>query len=227
MSRRAPLILAVLGVLIVTFAWWAFLISPRNSQIADLDQEKQAAIDTESRLRAQIVQLQEIRDREVEYLAALGRLDSLIPERPLLEEFIEQVNQLALDTGVDLKTLSPSLPTAVLESELREILVSLQIDGQFFEVIGFLFGLNDMERLVRVDAISVSSSTSETGTSLSVTLEVRLFTLADVIPLLGIEQPTDGEGETPTETTTTTIAPTTTGGAEAATTSTTSGEVSP
>ena len=208
MSRRAPLILAVLGVLLVTFAWWAFLISPRNSQISDIDREKQAAVDTESRLRAQIVQLQEIRDREVEYLAAMRRLDSLIPERPLLEEFIEQIDQLALDTGVDLKTLSPSLPTPLVESELREILVSMQIDGRFFEVVGFLFGLNDMERLARVDAISVSSSTNEQGTSLSVTLEVRLFTLADVVPLAGIEDP--AEGTTPT------TAPPATEGAEAA-----------
>ena len=223
MSRRAPLILAILGMVFVTAAWWMFLIAPRNDQISDLEQETQAAIDTESRLRAQIVQLQEIRDREVEYLAALGRLDSLIPERPRLEEFIEQVNQLSLETGVDLKTLSPSLPSALLESELREILVSIQIEGEFFEVIGFLFGLNDMERLARVDAISVSSSVTETATLLSVTLEVRLFTLADIIPLLSIEDPT-GEGGEPGQTTTTT-APT--GGAEAVPTTQPAPGVSP
>ena len=80
--RRVGLIVT-LGVLVVTGAWWMFLISPKNGDIADLERELTGAIDTEQRLRVQVSELEAIRQAEVQYLAALGRLDALIPERPL------------------------------------------------------------------------------------------------------------------------------------------------
>ncbi len=182
--RRVGL-LVTLAVLMVTGLWWMFLISPKNADIADLEQELFGAIDTEQRLRVQINELEIIRQAEVEYLAGLGRLDALIPQRPLLEEFIEQIYELTTETGVELQTLAPSFPSAPGESDLREVAVSVQIEGEFFELLGFLFGLNDMERLVRVDAISVSSTTEEGGgTILSASIEVKLFTLADLLPIL-------------------------------------------
>lgn len=182
---RRIVIFSVLGVLLVTAVWWMFLISPRNARISELDTETNVAIDTEQRLRVQVRQLQEIRDREVEYIAAVGKLDALIPTRPLLEEFIEQIYALAGSTGVRLQSLAPSIPAAVdAGTDLRQISVSVQIEGQFFEILGFLFGLSDMERLVRVDGISLSSTEDETGaTILGVSLELRLFTLADLLPV--------------------------------------------
>ncbi len=182
--RRVGL-LVTLAVLMVTGLWWMFLISPKNGDIGDLERELFGAIDTEQRLRVQITGLETIRQAEVEYLAGLGRLDALIPERPLLEEFIEQIYELTTETGVELQTLAPSFPSPPGESDLREVAVSVQIEGEFFELLGFLFGLNDMERLVRVDAISVSSTSEEDGgTILSASIEVKLFTLADLLPIL-------------------------------------------
>ena len=202
--RRVSLFV-LLGVLLATAVWWFLLISPRNSSITDLQDQRFVAVDTEQRLRVQIRQLQEIRDREVEYIAAVGQLDALIPDRPLLEDFIEQIYALAGDTGVDLQTLSPSVPAAATDgSELREIAVSAQIDGEFFEILGFLFGLSDMERLVRVDGVALSSSTEEDGSIvLSASLEMRLFTLADLLP---IEVPSPGDGTDGGDTTDTTSA---------------------
>jgi len=182
--RRVGL-LVTLAMLLVTGVWWMFLISPKNGDIADLERELTGAIDTEQRLRVEINELETIRQAEVEYLAALGRLDALIPQRPLLEEFIEQIYELTTETGVELQTLAPSLPAPLVDSDLREVAVSVQIEGQFFELLGFLFGLNDMERLVRVDAISVSSTLDEGGlTILSASIEIKLFTLADLLPLV-------------------------------------------
>ena len=178
-------ILTGLGVLFLTAVWWMFLISPKNAQIADFEDELNVAIGNEQLLRVTINELEAIRQAEVEYLAALGQLESLIPERPLLEEFIEQVYALTIDTGVELQTLAPSVPSVSDASLLREIQVSTQIEGEFFELLGFLFGLNDMERLVRVDAVAVSASTDDIeGTVLSASVQMTLFTLADLLPLI-------------------------------------------
>ncbi len=183
---RRAFLLGFLAAVLVTVAWWLFIIGPRNARISDLEREHLAAVDTEQRLRVQITQLEDIRDRDIEYLAAVGQLNSLIPDRPLLEDFIEQVHALALSTGVDLQTLAPSPPEVVSdESVLRQISVSVQIEGRFFEVLGFLFGLTDMERLVRVDAVSLASSQEEgEGTVLSVGIELKLFTIGELIPIV-------------------------------------------
>ncbi len=196
MRRRS--LIGFLAAVMVTVAWWMFIIGPRNARISDLENEHRAAVDTEQRLRVQITQLQEIRDREVEYLAAVTQLNSLIPDRPRLEEFIEQLHALAQTTGVDLQTLTPSPPEPISdESELRQLTVSAQVEGRFFEILGFLFGLTDMERLVRVDSVALASSQEEgEGTVLSAGIEMRLFTISDLIVI--VEDPS-------TTTTTTTI----------------------
>ncbi len=197
-------VFVILAVLLATVGWWLFLIGPRNARIADLEDERFVAVDTEQRLRVQIRLLQDIRDREVEYIAAVGQLDALIPDRPRLEEFIEQVYAMAGETGVELQSLSPSVPAAATDgTDLRQIAVSAQIEGEFFEILGFLFGLSDMERLVRVDGVALSSSTAEDGTTvLSASLELRLFTLADLLP---IEVPADGGSTDGGDTTDTTV----------------------
>jgi Tfp pilus assembly protein PilO len=186
---RRGLILGLLAAVLLAVAWWFFLISPRNGQIDEARSDLRTAQEEETLLRTRIRALEEIRDAEVEYLAAMGRLDTLIPSRPLLEEFIEQINDLADQNDILLRSLAPSVPAATgEESPLREISINAQIDGQFFDVIGFLFGLTDLERLVRVDAISASSASLEGGeTILSVSLELRLFTLADLIPIPDID----------------------------------------
>lgn len=214
--RRTGVLVGLAGLL-VTGLWWMFLISPRNAQISELEREQDVAIENQSRLQAQIVQLEEIRDSEVQYLAALGTLERLIPERPMLEDFIEQVYALTSDTGVELLTLGPSLPTASADgSDLREIAVSVQVEGQFFEVLGFMFGLSDMDRLVRIDSISATSSQDEFGnTVLSTSLDVRLFTIADLLPVMeDVTAAPDPDTTDPTDGAEAADAPTADGGGE-------------
>jgi Tfp pilus assembly protein PilO len=195
---RRGLILGIAFVLLLTVAWWFFLISPRNGKIDEARQAVAAAQDEEALLRTRVIQLEEIRNAEVEYLSAIGSLETLIPERPLLEEFIEQLTSLAETSTVGLKSLSPSLPApAESESPLREIGVSVQIEGGFFEVLGFLFGLSDMDRLVRVDAVAISSSDVEGETVLAVSMQLTLFTLADLLPLPDDGTDLSGEGDLP------------------------------
>jgi Tfp pilus assembly protein PilO len=184
-------ILGVLVALLLAVAWWLFFISPRNASITKAGDDLAAAQDQEMALRAQVDQLLAIRESEVEYLAGIGQLEQLIPAKPLLDEFIENVYSLCGTTGVELLNLAPAMPVPVTGSTLRQITVSATIEGEFFEVLGFLFGVMDMDRLVRVDAIAVSSGQDEAGvTTLSVSLSMRLFTLADLVPIA--EAPDDG-----------------------------------
>jgi Tfp pilus assembly protein PilO len=192
---RRWVILGVLVALLLAVVWWFFFISPRNDKISQADDDLRVAQDQQMALAAQVDQLHAIRDSEVEYLAGIGELETLIPERPLLDEFIEDVYALCGTTGVELLNLAPAMPVAIPESSLRQITVSVAIDGDFFEVLGFLFGVMDMDRLVRVDTIAIASGQDEAGvTSLSATLSLRLFTLTDLVPFVVV--PDEGTGTT-------------------------------
>jgi len=181
--RRLWIVGLLMAVLLLA-AWWFLFISPRNAKISEAKDELSRAMEMESGLSIQVNLLRGIRESEVEYLAAIGKLEALIPDRPQLEEFFEQINELAETTGVELNTLAPALPVPLQETSLRQISVASTLEGEFFEVIGFLFGLSEMDRLVRVDGISVSSGQDDAGsTFLSVNLTIRLFTLADLLPL--------------------------------------------
>lgn len=201
--RRWVLLGLVFAVLLAV-AWWFFLISPRNARIAEEHDNLLAAQQQEVTLRTRLARLQEIDEARLEYEAGIGTLGQLIPDQPLLDAFIDEVAALAESTGVDLTELSPAVPAVAEGSELREIDIQAVVNGEFFEILGFLFGLNDMERLTRVDAIDVLASQQEGGgTLLSVNLSLRLFTLSDLIPLSSGEETTTTT--LPGDTTSTTI----------------------
>lgn len=156
MSRRG-IALAVLGAVLVAAVWWVFFISPRNSDISDLDGQITTAEDQEAILRAELKQLQDIAASELTYRSAIGQLEASIPEDPDIADFIESLNLLAAETGVNLISVAQSEPVLIEGGTFYEIGISIAIDGQYFEVLGFMFGLSDLERLVVVDSVSLAS----------------------------------------------------------------------
>ena len=153
--RRSVVVLGVIGALVVTALWWLLIIGPRNSEIDDVEQQIDAAITREATLRTQLSQLGAIRDLEVSYLAAIGEMESAIPPSPEIDAFIEDVNFLAQQTGVTLSALALSPPAETPENPAFEIRAAMSVMGEYFEILGFLYGLEAMERIVRVDTLSL------------------------------------------------------------------------
>ncbi len=191
MSRRVTALVAF-ALLAVTAAWWFFLISPRNARIVELGDDRDAAVAEADRLRAAIAQLQSVQENDVAYLAAIGKLEAGIPERAELAVFIEEVTALAEDVGVNLEAILPAEPVPVQGLDAYEIAVSLAMTGEYFELLGFLFGLDDMERIVVVDSVSI---TATSGGAAAETTTTTTTTIADG----------DATSTTSTTTTTTTI----------------------
>jgi len=227
---RRNLLLAGLVAILVAAVWWVFFISPKNSDVSDLEAQTQSAQDAELGLRAQLSQLQAIADSELTFRTALGELESAIPENPDIADFIEALNLLAIESGVGLNSISPAQPSPVEGAQYFEINLSMAVEGQYFEILGFLFGLSDMERLVRVDSISLtptsvdieeepvpeepaaddSTTTSSTTTTtlpqqeglLSASISSTLFTRTPLlISVTPVETTVPAEGETTTTTT--------------------------
>jgi Tfp pilus assembly protein PilO len=171
------LLLVLLGVV-----WWFFFFSPRATRIDELRADLRVAQDEELRLRARVADLQSVAELEPEYRSALDSLSVVIPDDPELDEIIEALHDLALLSRVELLSLVPGLPAEPSGGEgMRSIVVTTRLTGDYFELVNFLFGITDLPRLARVDAIAMSIGADEEG-GLGVTLQVRFFTLSGALP---------------------------------------------
>jgi type IV pilus assembly protein PilO len=205
--RRAPLLLSLLAVVLITAVFFLFVISPMNVRIGELRDQLEAAKSEEMTLRTTLARLKRIQESELAYISAVGALETGIPPNPDLADFVDQLNVLMQETGILWQSITPGLPTPVEGQTYLEIPVTLVLEGQYFETLGYLYGLAELERLVVVDAVSIGSSQDEDGlTLLSVTLSCRVFTTGTLGPPPPEQAPSaPAEGPaTGTETTTTT-----------------------
>ena len=152
----AKLLASVLALLLITVIWWFVFFSPKRDAIDAAQAEKESAALREQTLRTRLAQLSEIKDNELSYLFAIGQMESSIPATPQADAFIEDITFLAETTGVELSAITLTPPVADPDTGGFEVPVSLSIDGEYFEVLGFLYGVEALDRLVRVDSIGLS-----------------------------------------------------------------------
>lgn len=166
------MLLVVLGVIVTTAVWWLLFIGPRNDAIADADSQRDFAENEARVLTSQIARLNAIKDQEISYLFAIGEMETSIPTEPEFDAFIEDLTFLAERSGVDIiaVTANPPQDTDVEDAaNLFEIRVNLSLEGQFFEILGLLYGLEELERLVRVDSIDINPITIVDSTTTTTT----------------------------------------------------------
>lgn len=196
--KRNVIIAIVAAMLAVVALWYFFLYAPLGD---DLDQAKAdvaAAESQQTSLKATLARLQATAKNSSELTAQLNKLDAAIPEQPDEAQFIIDANRIAEDAGIDFLSVAPAPPAAGGTASV--IALDINISGSFFQVRQYLTDLEQLERLVIVDTISITSSTSDTTaeTSLSVALTGRMFTRA--APLGGDATATGDAGTTTTTT---------------------------
>lgn len=195
--KRTGLILGVLGVVLITALWWFLVINPTNTKIADAEDQLQSAVDNEVLLRTQLARLKKIQDNELTYRSAIGALDAAIPPSPQMPALIDTLSELAEDSGVIWEAGTYGNPVEVEGEEYFEIPINLTVQGQFFEVLGYLYGISDLERVVRIDAVTLSPTEDDDGFIIEdVSIAAVTFTTGNVV----LPQPDEPE---PTTTTTT------------------------
>ena len=187
MNRRTLLISGAVGMVAV-IAWYMMFFAPKGKEISRVGDEISAAEEDETSLRGQLTRLTEIDENAPAIEAELGKYADAIPTTPNLASFILGANEIAVTSGITWLSVAPSEPSvSTVPGAPSTIGLSIQIEGGFFQVLDYLNRLEDLERLVVVDSIQVSTSASEDSGSgsgatdpslLSVQLSARTFTLA-------------------------------------------------
>lgn len=179
--RRTGLILGVLGVVLTTALWWFFVISPTNTRITEAEDQLQTESDNEVLLRTQLAGLKKIQENELTYRSAIGALEAGIPPTPQMPALIDTLAELAESSGVEWDSGTYGNPAEVEDQDYFAIPVFLTVEGQFFEILGYLYGIADLERIVRIDGVSFAPSQDENGFTIeTVSISATTFTTGNV-----------------------------------------------
>jgi len=181
---RRGLIFGLLLLVIITAGWWLLFMSPKSGEISEFNEQRDAARLEQSTLESRRNELAALAAKEGDFLLGISEVQASIPATPDGAALIEDINSLAETTGIELLSFSPSVPAESTIEGLVEIQMTMTFEAPYFKVLSFLFALEDLERLVRVDQISVTSAVLEDGTNLlSTSLSASAFSLSELIPV--------------------------------------------
>jgi len=225
--KRNQLLIGGAAVLAVVLLWYFVIYAPLGDDLSSAQAQTSEEQKKTDSLQADLARLQAQAKNASKQQAQLRKLDAAVPKNPDLAEFIIQANDIAESSGISFLSIAPSPPASGNGASVINMTIS--ISGSFFQLQDYLRQLEQLERLVIVDGISISaggggSGTTGTGTtdtadtsstgdvSLSVSLTARMFTRA--------APTTSADGSTGSATggTTTTTTP---GGSTSSTTATT------
>lgn len=180
--RRQLIVAGVAGIVLILLFWIA-LIKPKMSQVTQVNAKIASAKLQEQQLRLKLRELQQAKSNAAETQAKLAQFQMLLPPTPDLPTFIREVQAAANEDGIDLQSIAPSPPGALAgataDSGIQTISVNLQVQGGFFRMESFLARLEDLQRVVQVNNLSMSPVTDKlTGeTSLQSTITLTMYVL--------------------------------------------------
>jgi hypothetical protein len=135
----AQVVIAVVAALFVAAGGYFVLVTPRKAEATMLQREIEAAD-------------QRIADYRAKSLAAKGRpkirtadifrLAKAMPDQTDMSGVLLQLNQTAADTGITFQSIAPQ--TAVPVSGYRAIPIQLSFQGNFYDLVDFLFRLRNL-----------------------------------------------------------------------------------
>jgi Tfp pilus assembly protein PilO len=179
MKRFVPFIAAGVA-LVVVGVWYVAIYSPKSNELSKAKADLQSTEASAQTLKAQLSNLRGLEANRSKQQAVLQKLSSAVPATPDLASFILQANDIATQAGVSWLQVSPGVPAAGSGGPTT-ISLTMQLEGGFYQVFDYLSRLENMQRLVLVDTVNVSSKSQAAGSKdpvLSVAVTARMFTRA-------------------------------------------------
>lgn len=184
---------AVLVIVALVAGSWFLGVAPRLADARNADQTREQAIALNDAHRQALQALEEQFERRDEIIAGLDKAHRVIPELPEKSEFIAQIAELALDSGVTTTVVTFAEPTAYVppggapedytaasnelaSGGLYTIPITLNAQGSELATLGFLNGLQLGDRLVMIHTAQFSAGAE--GEEPSLTLAGYIFGLS-------------------------------------------------
>lgn len=208
--NRQMILIAVLVAVLVLAGWWMFLMSPQRSELAEINEQIDAAIAEQSVLQARVRTLQEVRAGAPQLEADIVAAETVIPRDAALPSAVRMLAQSADDSGVSLVSITPGRPTQLEfgNEGLAQITMAVALEGSYFQIVDFLRRVEDpaiVPRAMLWEGMTLSVGEYPTLTG---TLTGRMFAQLPAAPVAVVpdadtpaptatETPTDGPSPSP------------------------------
>lgn len=185
------------GVLvIVVVAWYLIGFRPESHRLASIKSQTASMQQSIPGLQAHLTSLQHEKALLSKRKALLAQYRKAIPTKADPADLIDQVRDLAKDSKVTLKSLSPQPPSSSASGSstsasgatgVSTLQASVQVEGTYNEVISFVDGLYKLPRLVEVTSIQMSGGAAGAGggaragapsAQVQASLQIEAFTTA-------------------------------------------------
>lgn len=174
MSRRAPLIAAIVFVLLAALAV-ILLVLPKMGDVKDAKGQLQEAEEQEVVLQTELSRLQAAEENVAELRRELARFRRAVPPVADLPGLINELQTAADVAGVDFFSIAPGDPVPAAGAGAAEIPSQIQVNGSFFAVDEFLFRLETMPRAAKVVSITIAPGPDDLP-QISIQMEARFYT---------------------------------------------------
>ena len=171
--------LTVVGVFAVLAAGWFLLVSPKNSEAADLETQAGAQVSANSVLVTQLAFLKSQAKDLPKQQARLAAIAAKIPDNPALPALLRALSNAAASAGVELVTIAPAAPAAFIGPRsaptaaaapapkaaaspvvLQSIALTINVVGGYFQVEQFLDGVESLSRSLKVTGFTLTPGLS-------------------------------------------------------------------
>ena len=196
-SPRDKLILVAVGIAVVAVIAGLLLIYPQVKTIATINTQIQAAEAEVDEANALLLQRQDMKDRAAQTDAAYLRLANQVPETPELPSLIIELQDVALQAGVNFEGLRPEDPIASAaapttpggqatatsnaaapgaKGDYVVMPMEVSVSGTWSDTIDFMNRIQHMTRAVRIVEYNTASNAGQSGASDSASTKTSEFT---------------------------------------------------
>ena len=160
-GKRAPIFAGVAVAVVVVLVVF-FLVLPKMGQVKDANAALTEAQSEQATLGAQLAALQQAQTEAPVNRETIRKVQQAIPPTVDQQGFILLMQNAAVQSSIDILTVSPGNPVFDATSGLSTITNTITTTGSYFALTEFLFKIETLPRAAKASTVTIAPSGSET-----------------------------------------------------------------
>lgn len=163
-GRRGTLIVAAVAV-VVAILLILFLVLPKMNAVSAANTELETTKAQEATLLSQLAALQQAQDEAEANRKIIENVEQQIPPTADEPGFLGLLAGAATQAGIKLWQFTPSQPVLNTQINLSEIPVTFTVKGSYFALAEFLYNLETLPRVAKVQTATMSDAGADATTT--------------------------------------------------------------
>ena len=160
------------------------LIVPQFTALSQLSTDQQSAEADVAQTRTQLAQLEQAKEAAAVTQSQLLKLSNEFPDSPDLPSLIIELQDVANASGLRFNEITPAEPITIVGAKYTQIPITVKLWGGWADMLDYLQRLNHMTRAIRVSDVQLTPAlgndapTSTAEPELEGDLTMRAFVMA-------------------------------------------------